>query len=152
MLEAVFLLGLIFVAFAIGGAILGIISLVRIRNLREKLRNLEDQLGSLRYTLKKKEQPMPPPERQFEAEKPPAAVEVDAPPEVSPDKPPQFIPYKPSCHRLTHSLNVLWNFFYLTHKVNLLYCFPEKGTSYHFETLDLLNPYVVEKSPHLLVA
>lgn len=87
-----FLLGLILVALVIGGPICGIIALVKVRKLVEKLRGLEDQLGSLRYALKKEQQPTPPPEKEIPAEKPPAPLEVAAPPEVPPSKPATVIP------------------------------------------------------------
>ena len=87
-----FLLGLILVALVIGGPICGIIALVKVRKLVEKLRGLEDQLGSLRYALKKEQQPTPPPEKEIPAEKPPAALEVAAPPEIPPSKPATVIP------------------------------------------------------------
>lgn len=89
-----FLLGLSVVAFVIGGAVCGIIALVKIRKLDGKLGDLEGQLGSLRNTLKKKEQPIPPPEKEIGADKLPEPVEVDATSEVSPGKPVSSIPLK----------------------------------------------------------
>jgi len=81
-----FFLGLIVVAFVIVGPVCGIIALVKVRKLDEKLGDLEDQLGSLWNALKKKVQPIPPPEKEIGVEKPPEPVEVDATPEVSPGK------------------------------------------------------------------
>jgi uncharacterized membrane protein len=90
---AVFL-GLIVVAFFIGGPVCGIIALVKMRKLDDKIGDLEGQLGSLQNALKKKGQPIPLPEKEIGAEKPPEPVEVDATLEVSPGKPASFIPPK----------------------------------------------------------